>query len=208
MSATAAATADAPPAPSLVDQGPAWDPVMRARYHFAPQGSRLMPRDWFLSLDRAGDETLLAAPANLARFGFIYAPNDTGTSLNLDGLPTGFAVDPYASEPDVGRWVGLTCAACHSAEVTYRGARLRIEGSPAALDFDLFGAELNEAVQASARDRAKHDRMTARVAARGGSAAGGNVLVNGLASCWQACAQQGRNGGPRVSFAGISSGCC
>jgi len=147
-----------------------WDAQMRARYYFTPQGSRLMPRDWFLALEQTSNETLFATRANLATFGFIFAESDAGTGLNADGLPIGFALDPYLA-PGPGRWLGLTCAACHTAEVTHRGTRLRIEGAPAALDFDAFGAALNQAVQAAARDPAKLRRMTERVAARGGSEA-------------------------------------
>lgn len=154
----------APPAApvEVVDQGPAWDPVMRALYHFTPQGSQMIPRDWFLALERAEDDTLFSSPAHLRQFGLIYAPDDAGTGLNPFGLPIGFASEPAAA-PGGAPWLGLTCAACHAGEVTHRGRRLRVEGAPAAFDFDRFGAALNAAVQAQRADPAKFGRFQARL---------------------------------------------
>ncbi len=137
-------------------QGTAWDAETRARFHFTPQGSRLIPRAWFLALERAEGDQPFAAPENLRRYGLIYAANDAGTGLNPDGLPIGFAVEEEG-------WLGMTCAACHTAElVTPRGQRLRIEGAPAHFDLDRFGAELDAAVQATARDPARLARLAAR----------------------------------------------
>jgi hypothetical protein len=43
---------------------------------------------------------------------YRYLPRDSGP-LNPDGLPVGFVADP-----GIGRtWLGLTCAACHTAEI-------------------------------------------------------------------------------------------
>lgn len=141
--------------PSLQGQG--WDPQLASLFHFTPQGSRLMPRAWFLALERADTGDRFAAPENLSRYGLIYA-RDAGTGLNPDNLPVGFAVDPVP-QPVTGYWVGLTCAACHTGEVTHRGARMRVEGAPARFDFDRFAADLDAAVQATARDPARLARL-------------------------------------------------
>jgi mono/diheme cytochrome c family protein len=158
--------AQTPPATAtpatLLDQGPEWDARMRALYHYTPQGSRLMPRAWFTALERPSDQTAFTAPENLRQYGLIYADDDAGMHLNPDGLPIGFAVDPY-DDPGIGQWVGLTCAACHSNEITHRGTRLRIEGAPAMFDFDRFAADLNASVQATARDPEKFARLAERL---------------------------------------------
>lgn len=147
------------PSPEVAElpQGAAWDAEMRARFHFTPQGSRLIPRAWFLALERAeGEGQIFAAPENLRRYGLIYASGDAGTGLNRDNLPIGFAAEEEG-------WLGMTCAACHTSEVvTPRGQRLRIEGAPAHFDLDRFGAELDAAVQATARDPARLARLAAR----------------------------------------------
>ncbi|WP_149538356.1 di-heme-cytochrome C peroxidase [Siccirubricoccus phaeus] len=152
-----------PPAPSQVPwslpeeqaetlpQG--WSPELAARFHFSAQGSRLIPRAWFTALDRTDGEGRFAAPANLARYGLFFAP-DAGTGLNPDKLPIGFAIDPEPA-PLTGPWLGLTCAACHTGEVSFGRTRLRIEGAPARFDFDRFVADLDAAVQATQRDRTR-----------------------------------------------------
>lgn len=57
---------------------------------------------------------------------------------NSDGLPVGFArlsgaVDPAtgAAEPDK---IGLTCAACHTGSIRYKGTSIRFDGGPAMVD--------------------------------------------------------------------------
>lgn len=145
-------------------QGTAWTEEVRAAFYFAPQGSRLMPVDWFLALERADGAGPFAAPDNLARYGFLRATGAAAERANPHGLPIGFAVEP---EPQAGHgpWLGLTCAACHTNEVTARGTRIRIDGAPAALDFDRFGADLDAAVQATAADPARLERLRGRVGA-------------------------------------------
>ncbi|MCO6415375.1 di-heme-cytochrome C peroxidase [Siccirubricoccus sp. KC 17139] len=133
---------------STLPQG--WSPELAARFHFSAQGSHLIPRAWFAALNRADGEGRFAAPENLARYGLLFA-DDAGTGLNPDRLPIGFAIDPV-SNPATGPWLGLTCAACHTGEVAFRGTRLRIEGAPARFDFDRFVADLDAAVQATGRD--------------------------------------------------------
>lgn len=144
--------------PALPGQG--WDARLAGLFHYTPQGSRLMPRTWFVALERADGTGPFAAPASLQRYGLIYAA-DGGTGLNPDNLPIGFAVEPLP-EPGNPLWVGLTCAACHTNEVAYRGTRMRVEGAPARFDFDRFAAELDAAVQATARDPARLARLAAR----------------------------------------------
>src|SRR3954468_21804018 len=71
-------TLPAQPAATL-DQG--WNAELAARFHFTAQGSRLIPRAWLSALQRADIEGFFAAPANLARYGLLFA-EDAGTGLN------------------------------------------------------------------------------------------------------------------------------
>jgi hypothetical protein len=135
---------------------------MSALFHFTPQGSRLIPRDWFLALEMAGPGGgRFSAPENLMRYGLLHSGGDAGTGLNPDRLPIGFSMEANA-QAGAGPWVGLTCAACHTNEVTYRGTRFRIDGAPATFDFDRFGAELDAAVQATWQDPARLSRLARR----------------------------------------------
>ncbi|HET7887260.1 MAG TPA: di-heme-cytochrome C peroxidase [Bradyrhizobium sp.] len=54
---------------------------------------------------------------------------------NTDGLPVGFARLTGASHPVTGvpqpDLIGLTCAACHSGSIRYKGTSIRFDGGPA-----------------------------------------------------------------------------
>ncbi len=57
---------------------------------------------------------------------------------NFDGLPVGFArlvggADPTTGKPISDR-IGLTCAACHSGSIRYKGTSVRFDGGPAMVD--------------------------------------------------------------------------
>lgn len=118
-----------------------WASGIRERFYHSSQGSSIMPAAYFTALERA-DGGRFAAPENLARYGFLASGADA-LGLNPLGLPVGLALT--GPEPEAG--VGLNCAACHTADVVANGRRLRVDGAPAALDFDRFVADLASAVQ-------------------------------------------------------------
>src|SRR5271163_3925609 len=114
---TASATAQAPTAagtPTYLAQG--WTDTQRQQYYTTTQGSQLMPLSWFLAIERPTTEELFTID-QLSRFGFL--PNPTSPA-NPDGLPVGFAEDPTD-----GAWIGLTCSACHTGQVEYKGIVIR-----------------------------------------------------------------------------------
>jgi mono/diheme cytochrome c family protein len=107
-----------------------------------------MRADWFAVLEQPDGAGRFGDPAYLERFGFI--PPDGPSDLNPQGYPVGVAVEIAANQ------IGLTCAACHTANVEVGGAVLRIDGAPARLDFDAFHAALAAAVT---RTRTDPDRF-------------------------------------------------
>jgi hypothetical protein len=60
-------------------------------------------------------------------------------------------------------WVGLTCSACHSNEITYNGKRLRIEGAPSLTDYQSFTTAVYKALDQTWRDDEKFWRFAKRV---------------------------------------------
>jgi hypothetical protein len=84
----------------------------------------------------------------LRRFGYANAyetkppPADSGlwkTPVeNVDGLPVGFARMTGVVDPATGRRqedkIGLTCAACHTGQIHYKGVDIRFDGGPAMTD--------------------------------------------------------------------------
>lgn len=65
--------------------------------------------------------------------------------------------------PSVSTWVGLTCAACHTAELHYRGQTIRIDGAPAMADFSSLLKNLVASLQQTADEPEKFSRFAAKV---------------------------------------------
>ena len=150
----------APKPPVMLDQG--WSPADRAAYHRTTQGSAVMPYGLFVALEQAENTDLFRADAVSDRFGLIAEPADPIT--NPDGLPIGLVKTSVRAGRWKGDWVGMTCAACHTSELSYKGQKIRIEGgSNHALDFAGYIAALDRALAATQRDAAKFDRTVARM---------------------------------------------
>lgn len=150
--------ANSQPGPIYLDQG--WSEEIRERYYFTPQGSRVMPYAWFMALETQVGDRLFAHPDNLKRYGLIAA--DKPHALNPGNLPIGFARDPVA-QPGEGRYVGFTCAACHTADITINGKRVRIDGGAGNFDLDMFYQELVSAVARTFFDPSAFERFAGRV---------------------------------------------
>lgn len=143
---------------ATLDQG--WSDALRGQFHHTPQGSPIMPYDWFMALD-APDGGRFAASGHLTRYGLL--PASGPSDLNPDALPIGLTVEPGTPATGGVDQVGMTCAACHTAEVTVGGRPVRLEGAPAHFDFDAFLAALAEAVDATADDPERFARFAARL---------------------------------------------
>jgi hypothetical protein len=62
--------------------------------------------------------------------------------------------------------VGFTCALCHNSELYYKGRRIRIDGGAnTRFDIQAYVDALDDALQATAKDPAKFDRLAARIGA-------------------------------------------
>lgn len=148
---------------SYLDQG--WTNELRTQYYFDPQGSRLIPYDWFVALEQADNDRLFIDPAHVEELGYLAV---AASPMNPDGLPVGFVKDP-AENPDTGQWMGFTCAACHTNDMILAGQRVRIDGGPPLADFETFMHQLDAAVVATLVDDAKFQRFAARVAPKDGA---------------------------------------
>ncbi|MCU1229017.1 MAG: hypothetical protein JWO97_1901 [Acidobacteria bacterium] len=118
-----------------------WTASDWAWFYTTPQGSKLVPYKWALALERVDDQTLFFADG-LARL--HYLPN-AKSSTNPDGLPVGFV-------RDTGRkldHLGMTCAACHTNQLDYKGVTYQIDGAPTGADLFGFLAELSESLTAT-----------------------------------------------------------
>jgi mono/diheme cytochrome c family protein len=161
-----AAAQSAVEAPVYLDQG--WSQADREMFYQTSQGSRTISYDMFLNLEVADGRELFRSNQNSERYGLITQSANQRT--NPDGLPIGITKTLITE----GRWagpaqIGVTCAACHTAQLTYGGKRIRIDGGHGnVFDFMAYVGGLDDALQATLADQAKFDRLAARLGASSG----------------------------------------
>ncbi len=154
-----------------IDQ--AWSQADREWYYQVSQGSTVISYDIFLNLEVAGGQELFRSDANSERFGLIAHP--ANPQNNPDGLPIGLAktavTKPLLIGEHTGEFIGLTCAACHNAQLHYQGKRIRIDGG-VGNTFDLMSYvyALDDALQSTLKDSAKFDRLASRLKVSGSDA--------------------------------------
>lgn len=142
----------------------AWSQADREKYYQASQGARVMDYAIFLNLEVADSQELFRSDTNTERFGLI--PQKPNPRTNPDGLPIGVTKTVFTEGPWKGEQMGLSCAACHNAQLNYKGKKIRIDGAPGNMfDFAAYVGSLNSAMQATLKDTAKFDRLAARVGA-------------------------------------------
>ena len=147
--------------PIYLNQG--WSQDDREWYYHFSQGSAFLSYDIYLNLEVAGSQDLLRSGA---RYGLL--PGSVNP-YNPDGLPIGISkttvATPIKGWP-AGDYAGVTCAACHEGELTYKGKRIRIHGgnSPT-IDLQGLARGLDDALQATLTDAAKFNRLAARLGA-------------------------------------------
>jgi mono/diheme cytochrome c family protein len=133
-----------------LDQG--WSPADSLWFYQTDQGADLMPYDMFLALEKRDSQELFRSDQNMNQY--RYLPQRP-TRSNPDGLPVGMTDDTYKGK----KYMGFTCAACHTSQLNFNGVGIRIDGGPAAADMDLFLTDLAQALQATHDDPAKKQRF-------------------------------------------------
>ena len=126
-----------------LDQG--WEADDSLWFYNVTQGSDLLPYDFFIALEQEGSQKLFRSPENMNRF--RYLPQKP-TRSNPDALPVGMVADTY----DGKKYMGFTCAACHTSQVNHNGVGIRIDGGPAAADMDGFMHALEASLSATLSD--------------------------------------------------------
>jgi cytochrome c5 len=137
-----------------LDQG--WSPADSLWFYTTTQGSDLLPYDFFLAIEKAGSQELFRSPENINRYRYLpQKPSKT----NPDGLPVGMVADKYLGK----KYMGMTCAACHTSQVNYKGTAIRVDGGASMADMDTFMNDLAAAFAATRDDAAKRQRFVAAV---------------------------------------------
>jgi hypothetical protein len=133
-----------------LDQGPAWTTDSRREFYIRDQGSRIMPLSWMVALKQPNGNPFLEA--SLGRYG--YLENEFAEKA---GLPVGFTISSSGYENFLGgsEVVGMTCAACHTRQISANDKVYRIDGAPGIVDLQSFLADLDKAVEMILADKAR-----------------------------------------------------
>ncbi|MGZ3415131.1 MAG: di-heme-cytochrome C peroxidase [Isosphaeraceae bacterium] len=156
-----------------LDQG--WSPAVGLKFYFTSQGSQIIPYDWFLALEQADSQTLFRDNQNILKYRYLPQLPD---SNNPDGLPVGFVGDSGVGR----RWLGLTCAACHTNEIRFGTTGYRVDGAPTQGDVRALLSAMITAMQKTRDDPAKFERFAAKVLGNQNSSNGQLLLKAQLAA--------------------------
>jgi len=151
-------------ADSVVYLNQGWSPTDRETFYQISQGSQVISYDIFLYLEVAGSQELFRSDTNSDRYGLI--PQTANPRTNPDGLAIGLTKTVVTKGRWKGEYVGMTCATCHVAQLTFNGKGIRIDGG-VHNTFDLmeYVYALDDALQATLTESAKFDRLAARLGA-------------------------------------------
>jgi hypothetical protein len=162
------------PVQKVVYLSQGWTPEQSLDFYFTSQGSQIVPYDWFLALEQADSETPFRDPQNMLRFRYLPQLPD---KWNPDGLPVGFV----GGEGSGRKWLGLTCAACHTNEIRYKDTGYRVDGSPTHGDVGAMLSSMIYAMRKTMDDSAKFQRFAAKVLGNKNTPTGQNFLKAQLA---------------------------
>ncbi|WP_109108595.1 di-heme-cytochrome C peroxidase [Azospirillum sp. TSO35-2] len=153
-----------------LDQG--WSDDARQWYYNTTQGSQIMRYDWFMALEdpQTGQPFVKSIP----RYGYAAG---TASGWNPNLLPVGFVKD---TDPDKTEWFGMTCAACHTGDVTVNGKTMRIDGAVTTGDLYGFISGLSAAVHATVTSDAAFQPFATRVLGATATDQQKLALYNGL----------------------------
>ena len=133
-----------------------WTADESLRFYFTPQGSQIVPYNWFLVLEQPDSAAPFRDNQNILKY--RYLAQNPGPH-NPDGLPVGFVLGKGTGR----NWLGMTCAACHTAEVRLGTTAYRIDGGPTGGDVQALLIDVTRALQQTQTDPAKFGRFAARI---------------------------------------------
>jgi hypothetical protein len=169
-----------------VDLKQGWTGPQVAEWYGLPQGSRLVPKSWLLALEQPTGTGKFLDPAYIAGFRYLTRPGD---------LPVGFAEDRQddtrfgathlrwkRNQAPTETWVGMTCAACHTAEIRSGTNVMRVQGGPTLGDFQGLIGAFNDALAKTRADEPKFQRFAQDVLGPNPNATDVAMLRTSLAS--------------------------
>jgi hypothetical protein len=147
-----------------------WSDERRERYYQISQGSLVIPYAWFLALESRTGRELFASPEVQARYGLLP---DNDLRYNPDRLPVGIMKDIVPNEyvETLGggekEWASISCAACHTGQLLYKGTAVRIDGGQSFWGFEQWSGDLEFSLMLTSASPSKFERFCARVYGHG-----------------------------------------
>lgn len=134
----------------------------REEWYTTTQGSHLLMWEVFVALEQEDSFKAFSGQDNLSSYGFLYPNASYKDSSELGyeavnsytstaAMPLGVLSD--RSQIDNRNYMGLTCAGCHTGEVTFGDERYYIEAGQARLDMTGFFNGLVAALEANSTGR-------------------------------------------------------
>jgi hypothetical protein len=142
-----------------VNQG--WSESDRSFFYFAPQGSPIIPLNYFLSLDQPGNAEPFLDHDYLSDMGMIFWDDPVA---NPHSLPIGLTVDTGRLGNEAQ--LGMNCSACHVTQIRVGDEVALIDGGVSHFDFWRFMSSLDAALVETSQDEARLQRFVERLAAR------------------------------------------
>jgi hypothetical protein len=143
-----------------------WSHDRRERFYQTSQGSLVVPYAWFRALESRTGRELFASPEIQARYGLL--PNNS-TQFNPDRLPVGVMKEVLADElvellgEGQKEWASISCAACHTGQLHYKGTAIRIDGGQSFWGFEQWSGDLVNSMLLTSASPSRFERFCARV---------------------------------------------
>lgn len=143
-----------------------WSNDRRERYYQTAQGNLVVPYTWYRALEFRTGREMFASPDIQARYGLLP---DSDAKYNPDLLPIGICktIVPNEFVETLGQgqkeWASLSCAACHTGQLMYKGTSVRIDGGQGNWRFEQWSSDLVFSLFVTAASPSKFERFCARV---------------------------------------------
>ena len=144
-----------------IDQG--WNNSDRLLFWHMPQGSYVVPYDWFLALENTTGKRITDRLGDMG-----YLPGAFHEELNPNTLPIGFTVErPTDTHRAVfgfqENWLGLTCSACHVGAIEVGDKTVIIDGGAAQGDMQTLVFAISDDLHATLNDGERFVAFAARL---------------------------------------------
>ena len=118
--------------PEFLPRYQGWCDEQRQHYYRVPQGTDFfgLQYDWMTALEKPVGKKPLITREYMQQVGYIYDAAPEANPNNPLDLPVGLTWH-YKEDPDSGETVkilDITCSACHSSQLTYKGTAIVIDG--------------------------------------------------------------------------------